>query len=56
MLSPILTQFFVTFEWKEDGICVLNNPQTFHDSTALVGLGLLILEVSVSHTQTHYSL
>jgi hypothetical protein len=47
-----LTQFFVTFDWKLNGICVLNNPQIVHGSTCLVALGLLILEVSVSHTDT----
>jgi hypothetical protein len=37
---------------KKEVICVLNNPQTSHSSTGLLGLGLLILEVSVSHTDT----
>ena len=46
-----MTQFLVTFEWKKNGICVLNNPQICHSSTGLLGLGLLILEVSVSHAE-----
>jgi len=51
-----LTQFIVTFEWQENGICVLNDPQIFHGWTGLVALGLLIFEVALSHRDTLHSI